>query len=238
MIKLLRETERMKAETLAELSRLTLRSIERAESGRHLPSEQSLAQIAKAFEVTITIFDPVDDEVFRKQIEEAAKKTVMVVTTPLENPAAVMAFVGDGQACQHDLASVEGDDALDAAAALVENFMDISDGWDELPLGLRLDLARDLVGRARELLALGYKTQMGSYRARHLGAKNLEFKVKLLTFLPKDHPGKYALVTLPAELETLPEDRITLPPRSGVAPAGSCAKGGKPDHATAKPSRA
>jgi hypothetical protein len=71
------------------------------------------------------------------------------------------------------------------------------------------------------LLELGYKTQIASYRARHLAAKNLQFTVKLVTFLPKDHPGKYALVTLPAELETLPEDRITLPPQPVVAPAGS-----------------
>jgi transcriptional regulator with XRE-family HTH domain len=221
MIKFLRDTKGMKAETLAELSRLSLRSIERAESGRYLPSEQSLTQIAKVFGVAVTIFDPVDDEAFRRQIEESAKRTTMVVTTPLENPAEVMALIGDGHACQHDLAAIQGDDALNASAALVETFMDAGDIWDDIPLGGRLDLARDLVDRARELLALGYKTQIGSYRARHLAAKNLKFTVKLVTFLPKDHPGQYALVTLPAELETLPEDRITLPPRTGVTPAGA-----------------
>lgn len=216
MIKFMRHMKGMKAETLAEFSCLTLRSIERAESGRHLPSEQSLAQIAAAFGVDVTIFDPVDDEVFRRKVEKAAEKTVMVVTTPMENPAEVMALMGDGHACQHDLAAVQGDDALNAAAALVETFMDAGDIWDDIPLGGQLDLARDLVDRARELLALGCKTQIGSYRARHLGAKNLQFRVKLLTFLPKDHPGQYALVTLPAELETLPEDRITLPSRDRV----------------------
>jgi transcriptional regulator with XRE-family HTH domain len=90
-IKFLRDTKGMKAETLAELSRLSLRSIERAESGRYLPSERSLTQIAKVFGVAVTIFDPVDDEAFRRQIEESAKKTTMVATTPLENPAEVMA---------------------------------------------------------------------------------------------------------------------------------------------------
>jgi hypothetical protein len=124
--------------------------------------------------------------------------------------------MGDGHACQHDLAAVQGDDALNAAAALVETFMDAGDIWDDIPSGGQLDLARDLVDRARELLALGYKTQIGSYRARHPGAKNLQFTVKLLTFLPKDDPGQYALVILPPELETLPEDRITLPSRDCV----------------------
>jgi len=75
----------------------------------------------------------------------------------------------------------------------------------------RLEMVRDLVARAEELLVLGYKTQIGSYRARHLAAKNLRFTVKLITFLPKDHPGEYALVTLPDNLETWPEDRIKLP---------------------------
>jgi hypothetical protein len=37
--------------------------------------------------------------------------------------------------------------------------------------------------------------------------------VELITFLPKDDPGTYALVTLPRHLETLPEDRLTLPAR-------------------------
>jgi transcriptional regulator with XRE-family HTH domain len=220
MIKFLRDTKGMKAETLAELSRLSLRSIERAESGRHLPSEQTLTQIAKAFGIEVTIFDPVDDEVFRKQIEETAKTTAMVVTTPLENPAELMALIGNGDACQHDFSTIQGDDALNAATALVEMFIDAGDIWDDIPLGGRLDLARALVDAARELLALGYKAQIGSYRARHLAAKNLKFTVKLITFLPKDHPGKYALVTLPRELETLPEDRISLPPRASVSEAG------------------
>jgi hypothetical protein len=184
------------------------RRIDRAEAGRHWTSKQSLAQIAAVFGVYVTTFDPVDDEVFRRKVEKAAEKTVMVVTTPMENPAEVMALVGYGHACQHDLAAVQGDDALNAAAALVETFMDAGDIWDDIPLGGQLDLARDLVDRARELLALGYKTQIGSYRGRHLGAKNPHFTVKLLTFLPKDHPEQYALVTLPAELETLPEDRM------------------------------
>jgi hypothetical protein len=87
----------------------------------------------------------------------------------MENPAEVMALIGDGHACQHDLAAVQGDDALNAAAALVETFMDGGDIWDDILLGGQLDLARDLVDRAREMLALGYKTQIGSYRARHLG---------------------------------------------------------------------
>jgi transcriptional regulator with XRE-family HTH domain len=46
--------------------------IERAESGRHLPSSQSLAQIAAVFGVDVTIFDPVDDEAFRRKVEKAA----------------------------------------------------------------------------------------------------------------------------------------------------------------------
>jgi hypothetical protein len=47
--------------------------------------------------------------------------------------------------------------------------MDGGDIWDDILLGGQLDLARDLVDRAREMLALGHKTQIGSYRARHLG---------------------------------------------------------------------
>jgi transcriptional regulator with XRE-family HTH domain len=212
-IKFLRELKSMKAETLAELSRLSVRSIERAESGRHLPSEQSLAQIAGAFGVDARIFDQMDQEAFEKQITETARKMVMVVTIPLANPAEVMALIGNGHACQHDLSTIEGDEALDVAVALVESFMDAGEIWDEIPLGGRLDLARDLVNAAQELLALGYKTQIGTYRARHLAAKDLKFTVKLITFLPKDDPGTYALVTLPRHLETLPEDRLTLPAR-------------------------
>jgi hypothetical protein len=75
------------------------------------------------------------------------RKTVMVVTTPLENPAEVMALIGNGDACQHDLGAVQGDDALNVAAALVETFMDAGEIWDEIPLGGKLDLARDLVDR-------------------------------------------------------------------------------------------
>jgi transcriptional regulator with XRE-family HTH domain len=211
-IKFLREMNGMKAETLAELSRLSVRSIERAESGCHLLNEQTLQQIAGAFKVSVSIFDPVDHDAFWKEVEKTAKKTVLVPTTPIENPAEVMVLVGNGMAYQYDLSSIQDDAPLDAATEFMQTFIDAGEVWEMMSLSDRLDVARDLVARAGELLALGYKTQMGSYRAQHLGAKNLRFTVKLITFLPKDHPGKYALVTLPDNLETLPEDRIKLPP--------------------------
>jgi transcriptional regulator with XRE-family HTH domain len=219
MIKFMRDAKRMKAETPAELSGLSPRSIERAESGRHSPNEQSLIQIARAFGVTVSVFDPIDDEEFCRKIEEAAARTVFVPTIPFENPATLMAIIGGGDACQHDLSEIQSDDALNAATALVEAFIDTGDIWDDVPLGGRLNLARELIDRAKELLALGYKAQIGTYHARHLAAKKLKFRVKLITFLPKDDPGQYALVTLPDELETLPEDRVVLPPRRDQAPA-------------------
>ena len=53
----------------------------------------------------------------------------------------------------------------------------------------QLKLVRELVAWAEELLALGYKTQMGNCRVQHRGGKKRRFTLNLITFLPKDHPG-------------------------------------------------
>ena len=99
MIKFMRDAKGMKAKTLAEISGLSLRSIERAESGRHSLNEQSLIQIARAFGITTSVFDPIDDEEFRRKIEEASARTVLVPTIPFENPAALalVSFAPAGQ---------------------------------------------------------------------------------------------------------------------------------------------
>jgi transcriptional regulator with XRE-family HTH domain len=213
IIKFLREASGMKAETLAELSGLNVRSIERAESGRHLPSEQTLQQIARAFKVGVSIFDPVDHEALRRELDKASRKTVLIPMTPVENPAEVMALMDKGMAYQHDLSSIHDDAALDLATEFIGLLTDWGDAWGEVSLSDRLGAARDFVAKAQELAARGYETQMGSYRARHLGTKSkLTFTVTLITFRPKGDPGKYAMVTLPEHLETLPEDRITVPP--------------------------
>lgn len=81
----------------------------------------------------------------------------------------------------------------------------------------QLKLVRELVAWAEELLALGYKTQMGNCRVQHRGGKKRRFTLNLITFLPKDHPGgEYTGVFLPDYLETWPEDRPKLPSYFGA----------------------
>jgi transcriptional regulator with XRE-family HTH domain len=132
-IKLLREMHNMKATTLAEFSGLTLRSIERAESGRHRLSEQALQQIAQAFKVSVTVFDPfdlVDPVTLRKAYENSAKKMVLVPAVPFKNTAEVMGMIGETVGYWHDLSSIQDDAALDAATEFMQAFIDTKDLWD------------------------------------------------------------------------------------------------------------
>jgi transcriptional regulator with XRE-family HTH domain len=208
-IKFLRESKKMKAETLAQLARLTVRSIERAESGRHVPSEETLTRIASAFGTTVGIFDSVDTETLRRELEDKAKKTLLVPTSPMEKPGQVLDTMTDASAYMHDFSAIKDERVLELAAALVEAIRDYGDSWEDLPLTEQLRSCHDLVDLANEIVALGYQPQMGAYTAVQLMPNKNHFKIKivLIAFLPKDHPGRYAMITLPSDMRTLPEDR-------------------------------
>ena len=107
-----------------------------------------MQQIAGAFKLSVTIFDPVDADAFRKEVENSLKKTVLVPTAPFKNAAEVMMMMG-GMAHQHDLSSIQDGPALDAATQFMEAFIDAGEGWEMVSLSHRLAMVRDLVASGR-----------------------------------------------------------------------------------------
>lgn len=84
-LKYLRKTFRFTQENLAEAAGLTARTIEKLESGRPRPEEQTLRSLARAFKLDVKYFEkptPEEEARQRAEIARAARKTVLVPTDP------------------------------------------------------------------------------------------------------------------------------------------------------------
>ena len=82
-VKFLRQWHKLTQENVADMANLTTRTIEKIESGRHRPDEQTLRSLARAFQIDISYFEkPTSDQeaTQRSEIARAVRKTVVVPT--------------------------------------------------------------------------------------------------------------------------------------------------------------
>jgi transcriptional regulator with XRE-family HTH domain len=73
----LRKVFRLTQENLAEAAGLTTRTIEKVESGRHRPDEQTLRGIARACNIELCYFDqptPEEEKRQKAELERAVRK--------------------------------------------------------------------------------------------------------------------------------------------------------------------
>jgi len=71
-VKFLRKMHRLTQENVADAAGLTTRTIEKIESGRHTPDEQTLRSLARAFKIDIRYFEkPTPEEEARQKAEIA-----------------------------------------------------------------------------------------------------------------------------------------------------------------------
>ncbi len=122
-VRFIRETFRLTQENLADAAGLTTRTIEKVESGRHRPDEQTLRSIARAVKIDVKYFEkPTPEEESRQYAEmgRALRKIVLVPTNPVRTTAEFLAAFGHTQAFRFDTSQVKNDKALEVAASLID----------------------------------------------------------------------------------------------------------------------
>lgn len=213
--KYLRKMLGLTQENLADAAGLTVRTIQKVESGRHVPDVQTLRSIARGIGFDVTVFakpTPEQEKRQQEEIERALKKTALVPTSPIKKANDFYSRNREWHALMINAEAVEADDALELTAAISEWMNDLDGIWGISTASQRLGYATSISQLCRELEELGYLTHFGHFRQQHMRDKGLAWDVALITFLPKaDHDGhRYGLVTLDDPWEVPEQDRPKL----------------------------
>ena len=217
-VKFIRKVLRFTQENLADAAGLCTRTIEKVESGRHPPNEQTLRSIARVIGWDITVFEkstPEEEARLWADLLEAQRKTVIAPIHPVHTARDFLnAFEGVFEAFRIDTSAVTDEAALDVAATITDWVIDCGDIWGDIPASGRVELAREFAEFCKEVEALGYVCYIGCHRqqVRQKNAPRMIFRVGLLSVLPATTEAKtrYAKVELDDPWETIEEDRVLL----------------------------
>jgi transcriptional regulator with XRE-family HTH domain len=209
-VKFLRKMLRLTQENLADAAGLTTRTIEKIESGKHRPEEQTLRSLARALDIDATYFEkptPEQEARQRAEIQRAIRKTVLVPTDPIHTASDFLAAFDQRHAFRFDTSTAQDDDPLEIAASLVDWVKDLNDVWDDCNMSQRLEYARNFVDQCAQLEQFGLICHMGHHRQvlREKGRSDLTFVVGLLSIQPKEgvEGRRYALIHLEGKWETV-----------------------------------
>lgn len=205
-------------ENLAAEANLTTRTIEKLESGRHSPNEQTLRSIARAFNVPVALFDKTTQEEFDRltaEIERTATKKLMVPIFPIRTANDFLARYDEWDAWRIDISAVEGEEAQETAAALADYLGDLDGIWSLCSMSERLGYARSFADLCQQISERGYRCYLGHHRQRlrETGKARLVTQVGVMTVQAKrdGDAQRFALVELEGAWETLEEDRPRFP---------------------------
>lgn len=105
---------RLTQENLADASGLTTRTIEKIESGKRRPEEQTLRSLARALKINIAYFEkptPEEEAQQRAKIERAIRKTVLVPIDPIRTASDFLAAFDQRHAFRFDTSTAQDDEA-------------------------------------------------------------------------------------------------------------------------------
>ena len=214
----LRKLRGLTQQNLSDLSGLATRTIEKVESGRHQPEEQTVRSLARALGMDVSVFNkptPEEETRQRRNMERAIRKTALVPTCPVRSAKDFLDCYGEWDAWRIDTSAVEIDGALDIAATMADWIQDMDGIWGLCSMSQQLDYARSFAELCQEIEGHGYLCHMGHHRQRlrAKGKPDLIFNVGLMSLQPKDKAEglRYALVQLEGGWETLEQDRVRLP---------------------------
>lgn len=223
-VKFIRRQLGMTQDNLAEASGLSLRTVEKVESGRHHPDEQTLRSIARVAGVDVAYFDkpdPAEEARFEAQLERALRKTVMTPVSPIRSAKGFLDAFQEPMGFKFDTSAVKDSPALDEAAEMCDWISDVMNGWSEVSFTDRLMMARQFVEMCSEIEKRGYVCMMGQFRQRLItkGRPDIVANFGLLSILmSKDADTlRFAMVELEGGWETLQEDRIPIPAKAEAA---------------------
>jgi transcriptional regulator with XRE-family HTH domain len=217
-VKFIRKLYRLTQENLADAAGVTTRTIEKIETGRHRPDEQTLRSIARAVKLEVSFFEkptPGQEERQKADLLRAQRKTVLAPISPIRATNDFLsAFGGQREAYRIDMSSVTDEAALDIAGTMADWIRDCADIWEDSYMSQRVEYAREFIKYCQQIEALGYVCYMGSHRQqlRQKDRPRMIFTVGLMTILPKEgaQETRYAMVELEGAWENMEEDRVSL----------------------------
>jgi transcriptional regulator with XRE-family HTH domain len=165
--KFLRKALGLTQENLADAAGLTVRTIQKVESGTHVPDVQTLRSLARGFRSNVAVFTKPTLEQEKRQQENMARalrKTILVPTSPIRKAKDFYLRNREWHAVMIDAGSVETDNALEPAAAISEWMEDLDGIWAISTARQRLGYANSIAELCRELEGFGYLTHFGSFR--------------------------------------------------------------------------
>lgn len=212
----IRQSRSLTQENLAHMAGVSTRTIEKAESGRHRPDEQTLRSIARVMQVDVSYFEKLTPEEEAKQkalFDRAVRKNVVIPTSPARSVSDFSAFIEQREALLFDKSEVKDDEAFELAASLCDHLTDLGDVWEDLSATHRLEYVRELVAIAKSLETLGYLCFTGQFRQQLRDAKGrIIFRVGVMSLLrAEDAPSRrFALISLEGGWETVEEERLSV----------------------------
>ncbi len=199
-------------ENLAEMCGITTRTIEKLESGRHLPSEQTLKSLARGLKLDASIFmkpSPEEEAAEKAKIDKALRECTIVPTRPIHTISDFLAACGECDAFRWETGYIEDEEAESVAATMVDYIKDYMEIWPDMGATNRLECAKSFMDYCKSLEALGYVCHMGRHRQREIRKNPVTFDVGLMTFLGTEasKTAQYAFIQLPDGWEVPEEDR-------------------------------
>jgi transcriptional regulator with XRE-family HTH domain len=217
-VKFLRKMLKLTQENLADAAGLTTRTIEKIESGRHRPEEQTLRSLARGLKLDVTYFEkptPEQEAAQRAEIERAVRKMVLVPTDPVRTASEFLSAFAQGHAFRFDTPADQSEELLEITASMTDWIKDMNDVWVDCDMSERLGYARSFAEMCTQLGELGYLCHMGRHRQAlyEEGRPDLVFVVGLMSIRKKEEAEgrRYALVKLEGKWETVKEERMPLP---------------------------
>jgi transcriptional regulator with XRE-family HTH domain len=147
-VKYLRKMRQLTQENLADEAQLSTRTIEKVESGRHRPDEQTIRSIARAFQIHVAFFDkPTPEQEARQKarIDQTLKKTVLVSVSPVRTTNEFLGAFGARHAFRIDTSEITTEEAMETTASMSDYITDLNDIWSDCSMSQRLEFARSFV---------------------------------------------------------------------------------------------
>ena len=204
-------------ENLAHAAGLSVRTIEKAESGRHCPNEQTLRSIARALDADIRSFDKTSPEkkaYVREQVERLISKTLLISIRPVRTPTEFLSAFNQRHAFRFDYSAVTDEEDIHTVAEMIDWISDLCDLWNECSMSQRLDYATSFVDLCKKLEEKKYYCYMGHHKQQERVRSNrgIIIDVGVMSIRPMDEIGEEQclMVHLEDDWETLVQDRPSL----------------------------
>lgn len=211
-LKFLRRVHELTQDNVATMCGMTTRTVEKLESGRHNPSEQTLRSLCRGLSIDRSYFvepNPAEEARQRAAMLHAVRTTAVVQTIIVRTGQDVMKNLGGTHAWNLDIGEVSAE-AMADAASITDLFTDWSEVWDDINMTDRAEAAAGVAEACRGLEAAGYLTHVGRYRARKRFAEGppLIFTIGLLSIRPAAESENQSVALVPMEggWERLKED--------------------------------